>query len=397
MNSPFGSSPDAAIAAAVAAAMSALTKGDVATAKAQFESIVAAGRATAIAFIGLAHACKRLGDAPGALRAVERALALEPRNILAIVLRADMFADSGDNRAAAAYYNAAVKLAGEVTGLPNDVARAVEHARTMCARYANALEESVRQSLHTANNLGAESPRFQQALDIMFGHRERYIQDPRYFFFPELPQRQFFSRDEFPWIAALEAQTQAIRFELLSVLKSPADFKPYVQGRADRPQKAQAGMLNNPDWSAFYLYKDGVLQEQNAARCPKTMAAIASIPLTVVQHRSPSVLFSLLRPGAHIPAHTGMINTRLIGHLPLIVPPACTFRVGNELRTWEEGKAWLFDDTIEHEAWNRSSETRVILIFEVWRPELSVEEQRGLQTMFAAIDAHTGVKPQWEI
>jgi aspartate beta-hydroxylase len=393
MSSSFSPNPDAEVRAAT----SALARGEVASAKAQFENVIASGRATASAFIGLAHACKRLGDAPGALRAVERALALEPRNILAIVLRADMFADVGDNRAAAAYYNAAVNLAGEVTGLPNDVAGAVDHARTMCARYANALEQSVRQSLVAGEQVEGPSARFGQALDMMFGHKERYVQEPRYFFFPELPQRQFFSREEFPWIPALEAQADVIRSELLSVLKSPADFKPYVQGRADRPQKAQAGMLNNSDWSAFYLYRDGVLQEQNAARCPKTMAAIASIPLTTVQHRSPSVLFSLLRPGAHIPAHTGMINTRLIGHLPLIVPPACTFRVGNELRSWEEGKVWLFDDTIEHEAWNRSSETRVILIFEVWRPELSIEERQALQTMFAAIDAHTGVKPQWEI
>ena len=156
-------------------------------------------------------------------------------------------------------------------------------------------------------------------------------------------------------------------------------------------------MLDNPDWGAFYLWKDGELVADNAARCPRTMRALESVPLCRVTNRSPSVLFSLLRPGAHIPAHNGMVNTRLIGHLPLIVPPGCRFRVGNETREWVEGKAWLFDDTIEHEAWNGSAETRVILLFEIWRPELSAEERALVDAMFAAIDAHSGQKPQWEI
>jgi aspartyl/asparaginyl beta-hydroxylase (cupin superfamily) len=71
--------------------------------------------------------------------------------------------------------------------------------------------------------------------------------------------------------------------------------------------------------------------------------------------------------------------------------------VGNEVREWVEGKAWVFDDTIEHEAWNRSAQTRVILLFEVWRPELTDEERGLLCAMFEAIDAHSGRKPAWEI
>ena len=129
------------------------------------------------------------------------------------------------------------------------------------------------------------------------------------------------------------------------------------------------------------------------------MAAIANIPLTQTNNRSPSVLFSLLRPGAHIPAHCGFVNTRLICHLPLIVPNApkgCTFRVGNEIKPWVEGKVWLFDDTIEHEAWNHSDEVRVILLFEVWRPEINALERRQINAMFDAIDLHSGQKPVWE-
>jgi aspartyl/asparaginyl beta-hydroxylase (cupin superfamily) len=149
-------------------------------------------------------------------------------------------------------------------------------------------------------------------------------------------------------------------------------------------------MMNNADWSAFYLRKNGQVIDEHARRCPQTMAAVACVPLTVVPGRSPSVLFSLLKPGAHIPAHHGFVNTRLICHLPLIVPPGCTFRVGNDSREWVEGKAWVFDDTIEHEAWNRSDRHRVILLFEVWQPDLTPDEQQSIGKLFQAIDGHPG-------
>jgi len=91
----------------------------------------------------------------------------------------------------------------------------------------------------------------------------------------------------------------------------------------------------------------------------------------------------MLKAGAHIGAHTGMYNTRLLCHLPLIVPPGCRFRVGNEVREWEVGKLMIFDDTIEHEAWNDSAEDRVVLIFDIWRPELTEEEKRELTLLFS--------------
>src|SRR5207237_6390845 len=171
----------------------------------------------------------------------------------------------------------------------------------------------------------------------------------------------------------------------------------YVERDPNRPRNDQQGLAENPDWSAFYLWKDGAPVAENAARCPRTMRALAAMPLCQVPNRSPTVLFSLLRPGAHIPAHTGMVNTRLIGHLPLIVPEGCTFRVGNDVRDWEEGRAWVFDDTIEHEAWNRSAKTRVILLFDLWRPDLSGDERSLVSAMFEALDARAGVKPAWDM
>jgi hypothetical protein len=315
-----------------------------------------------------------------------------------MIFKADTYAEQGDRRAAAAFYSAVLRAAPQPQQLPADLRSEVERASAMCERYTNALEDDLQKLFADKGlNPAKTSPRFAQSLDILFGRKQRYVQAPRYYLFPELPHRQFFAREEFPWIAQLEQATDAIRRELLEVLKDQGAFKPYVQGDPNRPYNPQDGMLNKPDWSAFYLWKDGEIVAGNAARCPETMKALKHVPLTRAQHRSPSVLFSLLRPGAHIPPHSGLINTRLIGHLPLIVPPGCTFRVGNEIREWVEGKAWLFDDTIEHEAWNRSDQTRVVLIFEIWRPELTEDERRLVCTMFEAIDSHAGTKPRWEI
>jgi len=90
-----------------------------------------------------------------------------------------------------------------------------------------------------------------------------------------------------------------------------------------------------------------------------------------------------------------MINARLICHLPLIVPAGCGFRVGNEVREWRQGEMWAFDDTIEHEAWNNSDEWRVILLFEIWRPELTDEERELVAAMLEAVDTYRGRVVPW--
>jgi aspartyl/asparaginyl beta-hydroxylase (cupin superfamily) len=166
-----------------------------------------------------------------------------------------------------------------------------------------------------------------------------------------------------------------------------SDFHPYVEGDPDRPNRGHA-LLGDERWSAFDLWRGGVEVAQNAVRCPVTMDALRSAPLPFIAGRSPMALFSQLQPHTHIPPHWGMLNTRLICHLPLIVPPDCRLRVGNEVRKDEAGKAMIFDDSIEHEAWNDSDETRVVLLFEIWRPELDAAERAALTAMFEAIAAY---------
>ncbi|MGH8201722.1 MAG: aspartyl/asparaginyl beta-hydroxylase domain-containing protein [Steroidobacteraceae bacterium] len=129
--------------------------------------------------------------------------------------------------------------------------------------------------------------------------------------------------------------------------------------------------------------------------CPRTLQALRELPLCRIKGRTPTVLFSLLRPGAHIPPHHEFLNTRLICHLPLIVPPGCTLRVGNEKRSWREGQLVVFDDTMEHEAWKGSTELRVVLLFDIWRPELTNAERTLVARMLESIDAFGGPRREW--
>jgi aspartyl/asparaginyl beta-hydroxylase (cupin superfamily) len=99
-------------------------------------------------------------------------------------------------------------------------------------------------------------------------------------------------------------------------------------------------------------------------------------------------LMSVLRPGTHIQPHHGMLNTRLIVHVPLVTAPECRLRVGPEVRDWVEGRPLIFDDSFEHEAWNRGPETRAVLLFEIWRPELDAEERAALTRLFETIDRY---------
>jgi aspartate beta-hydroxylase len=378
-------------------AIHALRRGDSKVARASFERAIALGAEDPALYVGLAYACRLMGDADGALVAVDHALAIEPRNLRALMIKGDSLAEKGDARSAASFYLAALRSVTDESALSAELRAELGRARSACDRYAVGLEAELMLRIGAEKLALPSSRRFAESLDVLLGKKTIYVQQPVYYYFPGLPAITFHDRGPFPFLDALEASTSAIREELLEVLRIDSAFKPYVERDPNRPRNDQQGLAENPDWSAFYLWKDGAPVAENAARCPRTMRALAAIPLCKVPNRSPTVLFSLLRPGAHIPPHTGMVNTRLIGHLPLIVPEGCTFRVGNDLRDWEEGKAWVFDDTIEHEAWNRSAKTRVILLFDLWRPDLSGDERSLVSAMFEALDARAGVKPTWDM
>ncbi len=390
--------PTAANARHIAqAGMALLKRGDYYAASEYFERLIQAGLADASIFHALALARKNLDEIDSAFACVEHSLRLEPNNFQYQLLKADLLAQINDHRGASAFYLLAVRCASSQRlsmAFEQDIAR----AKSMCEYYAERLESQIMSKLSESGvDIYRQFPRVAESLDILFGKKTAYVQEPRYFFYPGLANRSFFESSQFEWITALEAKTEVIRDELTVLLRDHQAFQPYVQSNQKSPANLQNGMLNNPDWSAFYIWKNGKLVHENALRCPHTVEAISKVPLANITNRSPSVLFSLMRPGAHIPKHNGLINTRLIAHLPIIVPAGCRFRVGNEVKEWQAGKVWVFDDTIEHEAWNASDQTRVILLFEINRPDIPVEEQLAINKIFEAIDESAGNPPDWEI
>jgi len=206
--------------------------------------------------------------------------------------------------------------------------------------------------------------------------------------YPFLPADEYLDREHFPWIEQLEAQTAVIRAELVELLASPdPGLEPYVTMPPGTPTNTWTELNNSRAWSALHLWKEGERIEQACSRAPKTAAIIEALPLAEIPNRAPTVFFSILEAGKHIPPHTGVTNTRTIIHLPLVVPPGCTFRVGGETREWREGEAFAFDDTIEHEAWNRSDQNRAVLILDCWNPHLSDQERAMICRLFEISDA----------
>lgn len=379
------------------AAADALRAGDALRARDLYTQTIAAGEADTSAWLGLAFACRRLADAEGKLNAVNKILELEPRNVWALILKGDHLGETGDARGASSFYNAALKSAPPPQQTSPELREELRRVQGLRERYAKDYEDHLRAHLARHGFAdGAAGRRFAQSLDLMLGKKQLFLQQPLYYYFPELPQIQFYNRTDFPWLDRVEAATDEIRNELLDILKIDGAFSPYIEVDPTRPP-VDHHMVNSPDWSAYYLWKNGEQVAENAARCPKTVATLKDAPLTQIKNRCPSVLFSALRPGARIPPHTGFINVRLICHLPLIVPGNCQFRVGNDVRPWQEGKAWVFDDTVQHEAWNASGKLRVILLFDIWRPELSNEERKLVATMFEAIDAYGGAATEWHM
>lgn len=376
------------------AAFSALQSGDAGRARSGFDDIIATGQADTMHWLGMAFACARLGDNAGALSAVDKSLELGPRNLRAVLLKADLLTRQGESRPALQHYKYALKLADTAPDLPPDIRQDLVKAQKVCAEQENEYRAFLMERLQAGGYTPGDShPRFRQSLDLIFGDKQLYYQQPRRFYYPGLPQIQFYEREQFDWAAAVEAWTDRIREELLAVMQEPSRFSPYVRSGDAKIGQDNQGLADNDDWGALYLWDHSRLVPENAALFPDTLTALEAAPMPEIALQAPMALFSKLAPNTRIPPHNGLMNTRLICHLPLIVPPGCgALRVGNEERPWVEGELLIFDDSIEHEAWNNSDRDRVILLFEIWRPEITAEEREILATMLMAVKEYADLQ-----
>jgi aspartyl/asparaginyl beta-hydroxylase (cupin superfamily) len=334
-----------------------------------------------------AHAClarvhKAQGDIDAALGSIDAALTHEPTAWAARFEKAEILESAGRHREAALAWGTGLSQIPRSIAQSQNVQPLVRRAQAAVTANQGQLHDFL--SAATADLQAGESARhlerFRHCLDILTGRRQLFQARPTMLAMPQLPSVQYFHREDFAWTRKVEAATHRIREEMEQATASDsAGFEAYVQTPAGELKGQFAPLDGNLDWSAYFLWKHGERIDAHCDRCPATLEALEAAPMVHVRSRAPAVLFSVLRPGAHIPAHNGPTNTRLTVHLPLVVPEGCEFRVGDEIRPWRPGELLIFDDTIQHEAWNRGTSRRVILLFDVWHPMLS-ELERSLVT-----------------
>jgi len=360
-----------------------LQRGDARGALARLEAAGAASSNDARLHMQRALCCRVLGDFGAALVALESALAADPYDFLAHLSKGAVLERLNRPRAAAQVYRNAVKLAP--TNPATALVAPLQRARDVIAADDAAFEAHLHAALAPVRAAHAPSARFEHGAEIFLGKAKPYFPDPASVLFPRLPAEPFLDDAFFPWLPQLEAQTDMIRRELEQVMREDwSAFTPYIQKEPGAPVEQWADLNRNPAWSSFHLWRDGQKIRNACARCPQTTALLETLPMADQPGFAPTAMFSVLAPHTHIPPHTGSSNTRVILHLPLILPEQCSYRVGNEWRDWKLGKAWVFDDTIEHEARNDSDHVRVLLIFDLWNPYLTADERALVSAMMLA-------------
>jgi hypothetical protein len=354
----------------------AMARGDVRQAASFLELASQRGR-DASTLLRLATVRRSMGDLSGAGQAAAAAVELSPRNFLMALLLGSLREASGAYHAAERAYRVACAYAPFDTAMQPAMAKQLERAR-----HRVEAAEGWRKHL-----LEWQADGIFQALTPNEERRLRHFRGnilenldagptaPPVFLLPGIKPARYFDPAAFAGVAELEGQTAAIRDEFLALAgNAPQGIAARLTGL--HAAENDAGRIGN--WSMIPLISNGAVVNEFAARCPETMRLAESLDLPQLGLISPSLYFSVLEPNSRIAPHTGITNARVILHLPLIVPPDCGFRVGGETRAWEVGKALVFDDMTLHEAWNDSDRIRVVLIADLWRPELSSLERRGI-------------------
>ena len=360
-----------------------LNRGVPDQAQALFERATAADPRHPGLWSNLAASYKALGRRAEEMDAIDKALQLEPRHVSALLQRGAYFEETGNLRSAAAIYaNMLACLPPEVAAAPH-LSQVIAHARRVVDRDLAILTAKLEEPLAGIRERhgGKAQRRVDRCLDMLMGKRVPHYSKPTWMYMPELPAIDFFERSDFPWLDAFEAATEEIRGELLRVLTADREgLQPYVDFSTDLPLDQFRDLNRSRRWSAYFLWNQGKPVPGHIARCPVTARLLETAPRCRIEHRGPTGFYSILDAETRIPPHVGVTNTRCTVHLPLVVPPNCGFRVGSTTREWVPGQAWVFDDTIEHEAWNLSDTPRGILIFDIWNPLLTAAEREMIKT-----------------
>lgn len=363
------------------AADAAAAARDFATARDKLTTLLAAQPDQFGAWIKLAAMHRATGQGEAALSAIDRALALRPRDFSALLMRAMYFHHVGDvDRAGEGFGRA---LANAPDRLPDHMSAVIGLARDKYRAWQVRHADFLRDAARAVGPIGSRMDQFiTNTVRLTVPHRD----GPSHYCYPEMAEISYYDdRRLFPWISAFEDAIDDIQREFETVLNAEAaTLVPYVNYPENVPVDQWADLNHNRDWTAIHLTARGNVTTENARHCPVTMDLLSTVPQPAVAGVGPNAMFSLLAPHTSIPPHTGVTNTRLLCHLPMIVPEGCWFRVGSDTRLWERGKAWVFDDSVDHEAVNPSDRLRVIMIFDLWHPDLTDEERAGIAAVIKA-------------
>jgi aspartyl/asparaginyl beta-hydroxylase (cupin superfamily) len=367
----------------------ALARADAAAAAMHFE--IACKREPGILshWINLATAHRILEDSDRERAALEAALDIDQTDLLALIRLAELHERLAEETPAATRWRAVLTLSSGINDPSPEFAAILAHAKFYVGeqqqKLVRAIEKALAHELREAST--RDRRRMQRAADRWLGRRPIYTNHCEGLHYPFLPADEFFDAEHFPWLGELEAATPTILAELEAILVDPkAALTPYISLPSGVPANKWSPLDKSLDWGAFHLWQEGERFAEACARAPRTAALVESLPICHIDGKAPNVFFSILKAGSHIPPHTGVTNVRGVVHLPLIVPDGCQFRVGGETRSWVQGRAFAFDDTIEHEAWNRSERDRAVLIIDVWNPYLSDHERAMVCQLYRAAD-----------
>jgi aspartate beta-hydroxylase len=352
------------------------------------------------AWLNLAAVRRQRNDLDGAFLAIQQALTLDGRNFTALMMSATMLEREGHAVPAALAYGAALANAPPDDMLDPPTLQAVQRGRVVHSAYTEQLGAHIRASVaHVESDCTAvERRRLDSFIETTLRIRRRFQQEPTDYYYPGLPPIYFYERSEFPWLEEFESHTDAIRQDLVTALQeNSVAFTPYIHYGDHLPLDQWRELNNSQRWTSFEFYERGKPIPDRCGRAPATMSALKLLPQADVLSRSPCAMYSALQPHTRIPPHTGVANFRLVVHLPLVIPPGCGFRVGGETRQWRIGEGWVFDDTIEHEAWNDSDEPRYIFIADIWSPRLSPSERAAIASVIAATDVFNGTNPTGQV
>jgi len=381
-----------------ATGLSMLNAGDAAGARPCFEQAIAIDEKNAALWLNLATCFRKLGLPDEESNALNRVLTLEPRHLLALLQMGSLLVLQGKPRQAASVYRNALATIPPGARLPDKLQPVIQRAREIVRNNDEELAQFLDERLRAAGGTHSqdERERFDFCLDLLTGKRHLYRPQPTFINFPGLPGYEFYARSHFPWIAELEQATPEIQAEFQRVFVEDADaLEPYIAFPWNVPLDQWRELNHSRRWSVFYLWREGGPVSAHLARCPRTAEMLARTPQADVPEYGPTAFFSILDAKTRIPAHNGVTNTRLVVHLPLVIPEGCRFRVGSTTRPWRPGEAFVFDDTVEHEAWNDSDVPRAVLIFDIWNPYLSAAERDLVRTLGKSLkDYYRG---QWPI